>query len=173
MSCWAISISILHCRAAMASIISHWSTEDLSYWTFVTWSMSLLSSGLKSSWRRHSSSSNRAKERAHILEGLLIAIDHLDKSSHWFCFRKCRRCETGWWENVSTQRNSGKAILDMRLQKPTGLERDKLREEYREVMELIHRLEEILASEEKQKIFWSMNFFGRQKEAYGDERKNQ
>ncbi|MFN8281342.1 MAG: DNA gyrase subunit A [Saprospiraceae bacterium] len=115
----------------------------------------------------------QAKERAHILEGLLIAIDHLDEVIALIrASASVEDARDGLMKTFQLSEIQAKAILDMRLQKLTGLERDKLREEYREVMELIHRLEEILASEEKQKDIL-VNELLEDKEAYGDERRTE
>lgn len=91
----------------------------------------------------------KAEERAHILEGLLIALDHLDevialiRSSATPDIAREGLCTTFKLSEVQAR-----AILDMRLQRLTGLERDKIREEFDELMKLIARLKEILGSEE-------------------------
>ncbi len=88
----------------------------------------------------------KAEERAHILQGLIIAIDNLDE-----VIALIRGSQTpedarnGLMEKFELSEIQARAILDMRLQKLTGLERDKLRAEYDELMELIGRLKEILA----------------------------
>lgn len=94
----------------------------------------------------------KALERAHILEGLRIALDHIDaviatiRSSRTTDEAKERLMAQFGLSSVQSQ-----AILDMRLQRLTGLERAKLEEEYKEVMALIDWLRSILASEEKLK----------------------
>ncbi len=91
-----------------------------------------------------------ARKRAHILEGLLIALDHLDEVIA--LIRKSQTPEEareGLMGNFGLTEIQAKAILDMRLQRLTGLERDKIRQEYAELMELIKDLEDILASEER------------------------
>jgi DNA gyrase subunit A len=94
----------------------------------------------------------KALERAHILEGLRIALDHIDaviatiRSSRTTEEAKERLMAQFGLSSVQSQ-----AILDMRLQRLTGLERAKLEEEYQEVMALIDWLRAILASEEKLK----------------------
>jgi len=90
---------------------------------------------------------NKAKERAHILEGLKIALDHIDeiirliRSSKTPPEAKARLMESFRFSEVQAQ-----AILDMRLQRLTNLEREKILEEYRQTLLLITQLEEILAS---------------------------
>ena len=90
----------------------------------------------------------KAQERAHILEGLKIALDNLDevvsliRSSNNPPEAKMGLMETFELSDVQAQ-----AILDMRLQRLTGLEREKINEEYNELIKEIARLEEILANE--------------------------
>ncbi|PSR52802.1 DNA gyrase subunit A [Adhaeribacter arboris] len=90
-----------------------------------------------------------ARKRAHILEGLLIALDHLDEVIN--LIRSSRDpdvARVGLMERFQLSEIQARAILDMRLQRLTGLERDRLTKEYEEIKQLITRLEEILASEE-------------------------
>lgn len=90
----------------------------------------------------------KAEERAHILRGLLIALDHLDE-----VITLIRNSQTpeiareGLCSNFGLDDIQARAILDMRLQRLTGLERDKIKAEYEELMKEIARLKEILASE--------------------------
>ncbi|MDI6797599.1 MAG: DNA gyrase subunit A, partial [Desulfatibacillaceae bacterium] len=90
----------------------------------------------------------KAKERAHILEGLKIALDNLDE-----VVALIRRSATpalaseGLQERFNLTKIQAQAILDMRLQRLTGLERDKILEEYRQIIMDIARYEEILANE--------------------------
>src|SRR5216684_7115371 len=90
----------------------------------------------------------KAEERAHILEGLVKALDHLDavialiRGSRTPPEAKSGLIERWQFSDVQAQ-----AILDMRLQRLTGLERDKIVAEYQDVQALIHRLREILGSE--------------------------
>ena len=90
----------------------------------------------------------KAEERAHILRGLLIALDHLDQ-----VISLIRNSQTpeiareGLCSNFGLDDIQARAILDMRLQRLTGLERDKIKAEYEELMKEIARLKEILASE--------------------------
>src|SRR6187431_677500 len=89
-----------------------------------------------------------AERRAHILEGYLIALDHLDQVIS--LIRNSSNPEiarVGLMSNFAMSEIQAKAILDMRLQRLTGLERDKIQEEYKEVKALIDRLNEILANE--------------------------
>jgi len=91
----------------------------------------------------------KAEERAHILEGILKALDHLDevittiRASHTPQDARVRLMDSFALSEVQAQ-----AILDMRLQKLTGLERDKVVEEYKELMSLIERLRALLASDQ-------------------------
>lgn len=91
---------------------------------------------------------SEAEKRAHILEGYLIALDHLDEVIA--LIRNSRDPEIAK-QGLMTQFNlseiQSKAILEMRLQRLTGLEREKIQNEYEEVKALIARLNEILASE--------------------------
>ncbi|MFH1112957.1 MAG: DNA gyrase subunit A [Pseudomonadota bacterium] len=92
----------------------------------------------------------KAKEREHILEGLRIALDNLDE-----VIRIIRQAEDptsareALMENFGLSRIQAQAILDMRLQRLTGLERDKILQELREIQAKIAELDGILASEEK------------------------
>ena len=91
----------------------------------------------------------KAEHRAHILEGLLKALDHIDE-----IITTIRASATPDEARVSLMERfaftevQAKAILDMRLQRLTGLERDKLVEEYREVMAFIERQRAILGSDQ-------------------------
>ena len=89
-----------------------------------------------------------AEKRAHILEGYLIALDHLDEVIA--LIRSSADpdiAKNGLMEKFALSEIQAKAILEMRLQRLTGLERDKIINEYKEVKELIARLNEILGSE--------------------------
>ena len=93
---------------------------------------------------------NKAKERAHILQGLLIALDHIDevisivRSSRTAQVAKERLTERFGLSAVQSQ-----AIVDMRIRALTGLEREKLENEYQELQEKIAYYESILADEKK------------------------
>jgi DNA gyrase subunit A len=90
-----------------------------------------------------------AEKRAHILRGYLIALDHLDevialiRSSSTPEIAKDKLINAGW----GLDEIQAKAILDLRLQRLTGMEREKIKEEYEELMKLIAHLNEILANE--------------------------
>ncbi|HTF22103.1 MAG TPA: DNA gyrase subunit A [Chryseolinea sp.] len=89
-----------------------------------------------------------AERRAHILEGYMIALDHLDEVIA--LIRSSRDPETakdGLMTKFGLSEIQSKAILDMRLQRLTGLERDKIQQEYNEVKALIDRLKYILENE--------------------------
>ena len=89
-----------------------------------------------------------ALRKAHILEGLLIALDHLDEVIA--LIRNSSNpddAKAGLMNTFKLSEIQSKAILDMRLQRLTGLERDKIRAEYAELMKLIAHLKEILADE--------------------------
>ncbi len=115
-----------------------------------------------------------AEKRAHILKGYLIALDHLDevirliRSSSTPDIAKENLINAGW----GLDEIQAKAILELRLQRLTGMERDKIKEEFNELMKLIAHLNEILSNEgmrfdiiktELQEI----------KEKFGDERRTE
>ncbi|MBS1765004.1 MAG: DNA gyrase subunit A [Bacteroidetes bacterium] len=90
-----------------------------------------------------------AEKRAHILEGLLIALDHLDEVIALIrASQTPDEAKAGLMEKFALSEIQSKAILDMRLQRLTGLERDKIKEEYAELMKLIDYLKKVLDSEE-------------------------
>jgi DNA gyrase subunit A len=89
-----------------------------------------------------------AEKRAHILQGLLIALDHLDEVIK--LIRNSRLPEEareGLMSNFALSEIQARAILDLRLQRLTGLERDKIKEEYEELMKTIAYLNRILNEE--------------------------
>lgn len=89
-----------------------------------------------------------ARKRAHILEGLLIALDHLDEVINLIRNSKTPdEAREGLMGNFGLTEIQAKAILDLRLQRLTGLERDKIRDEYNEIMKQIEYLNSILADE--------------------------
>ena len=91
----------------------------------------------------------KAQERAHILEGLLIALDNLDEVIKLIRASKTPEiAREGLMKTFELSELQARAILDMRLQKLTGLESEKIKAEYAELMATIARLEEILGSEE-------------------------
>jgi len=90
----------------------------------------------------------KAEARAHVLEGLLIALDNLDRVIALIRASKTvDLARNGLMSTFSLTRVQAQAILDMQLQKLTGLEREKLQQEYQEVQAAIARYKEILASE--------------------------
>lgn len=92
----------------------------------------------------------KAEARAHILEGLRIALDNLDAVIN--LIRNSRTTDiarTGLMEQFHLTEKQAQAILDMRLQRLTGLEREKIEEEYQELVALIAELKAILADDEK------------------------
>ena len=92
----------------------------------------------------------KAEARAHILEGLRIALDNLDAVIS--LIRSSRTADIareGLMKNFNLSEKQAQAILDMRLQRLTGLEREKIEEEYQELVKLIAELRAILADEEK------------------------
>ncbi len=112
-----------------------------------------------------------AEKRAHILEGYLIALDNLDEVIK--LIRESRDPEiakTGLMERFELSEIQAKAILEMRLQRLTGLERDKILKEYQEIKELIDRLNEILSNEEiRMQII--KDELTEMKDRYGDDRR--
>lgn len=94
----------------------------------------------------------KAKARAHILEGLIIALDNIDEIIRIIRASKdAEEAKNALVEKFSLSELQAKAILEMRLQRLTGLERDKINAEYAELQEQIAYLESILKSEEKLK----------------------
>ena len=98
--------------------------------------------------RRTAYELKKAKERAHILEGYIIALDNLDA-----VIKLIRESATpnialdGLMTSFGMSEIQAKAVLELRLQRLTGMEIDKIREEHAEIMKLIGKLEEILANE--------------------------
>jgi len=92
----------------------------------------------------------KAEARAHILEGLRIALDHIDAIISLIRGSETTDiARTGLMEQFNLTEKQAQAILDMRLQRLTGLEREKIEEEYQGLVQLIAELKEILADEEK------------------------
>ncbi len=114
-----------------------------------------------------------AQKRAHILQGYLIALDNLDAVIK--LIRESRDPEVaknGLMENFELSEIQAKAILDMRLQRLTGLEREKIVSEYEEIMKLIEYLESILNNEElRMQII--KDELQEMKDRYGDERRTE
>lgn len=114
-----------------------------------------------------------AEKRAHILQGYLIALDHLDEVIS--LIRSSADPETarnGLIERFDLSEIQARAILDMRLQRLTGMEREKIINEYNEIMALIEGLKEILASEEKRMDIIKEEL-GEMKTRYADDRRTE
>ena len=93
---------------------------------------------------------NKAEERAHILQGLLVALDHIDEViSIIRGSENVQLAKTRLMERFALSDAQAQAIVDMRLRALTGLERSKLEAEYNQLMELIAELKSILADEKK------------------------
>jgi len=113
-----------------------------------------------------------AEKRAHILEGLLIALDHLDE-----VIQLIRASETpedariGLMEKFGLSDIQARAILDMTLRRLTGLERDKIKDEYAELMKTIEYLKSVLA-DEGLRMSIIKDELTEVKEKYGDERRS-
>lgn len=90
----------------------------------------------------------KAEDRAHILEGLKIALDHIDAVIKLIRgSSNVAEAKEGLMETFALSEKQAQAILDMRLQKLTGLEREKIEEEYEELIKLINHYKEILGNE--------------------------
>jgi DNA gyrase subunit A len=114
----------------------------------------------------------KAEERAHILEGLLIALDHLDAVIALIrASQTPEEAREGLMGNFGLSDLQARAILDMRLQRLTGLERDKIRDEYQELMALIARLKEILGSE-SQRMEIIKGELAMLRDKFGDDRRS-
>ena len=115
----------------------------------------------------------KAEERAHILEGLRIALDHIDEVVA--LIRASKDTETarnGLMTNFKLSEIQASAILDMRLQRLTGLERQKVEDEYQELLKLIAELKAILA--DRARVLGVIRTeIAEIREAYGDERKTE
>ena len=93
---------------------------------------------------------NKAEERAHILKGLLIALDHIDEVIKIIrSSRSTQIAKEGLMDRFALDDIQAQAIVDMRLRALTGLEREKLEAEYQSLMEQIEYLKAILADEKK------------------------
>ena len=114
-----------------------------------------------------------AQKRAHILEGLLIALDNLDA-----VIKLIREAKTpdeareGLMTNFKLSEIQAKAILDMRLRVLTGLERDKIKDEYAELMKLINYLQSVLA-DEGLRFQIIKDELAEMREKYGDKRRTE
>ena len=115
----------------------------------------------------------KAEERAHILEGYIIALDNLDA-----VIKLIRESSTpniaqeGLISNFGMTEIQAKAVLELRLQRLTGMEIDKIREEHAEIMKLIGRLKEILANQDLRFEIIKTELL-EVKAKFGDERKSE
>jgi DNA gyrase subunit A len=116
----------------------------------------------------------KAQERAHILQGYLIALDHLDevialiRSSATPDIAKESLINAGW----GLDEIQAKAILELRLQRLTGMEREKIKNEYDELMKLIAHLNELLGNEQMRFDLIKTELL-EMKAKFGDERKTE
>lgn len=123
--------------------------------------------------RRTEFDKNKAEARAHILEGLRIALDHIDE-----IIRIIRSSESdevaknALIENFELSDRQAQAILDMRLRRLTGLERDKIENEYQDLLILIADLKDILANHDRVLEIISTELDEIQRK-YGDERRTE
>jgi len=114
-----------------------------------------------------------ARKRAHILEGLLIALDHLDEVIALIrASQTPDEAQQGLIERFELSEIQAKAILDMRLQRLTGLEREKIQQQYKEIMEKIEYLERVLADEGLRMQIIQEELLEIKKK-YGDERRTE
>lgn len=115
----------------------------------------------------------QAESKAHILRGLIIAIDHLDQVISLIRGSKTpEEAKLGLMSNFDLDEIQAKAILDLRLQKLTGLEREKLHAEYEDLMKLIEHLKSILANESIRMAIIKEELL-EVKAKYGDERRTE
>ena len=123
--------------------------------------------------RRSTFELEEAEKKAHILEGYIIALDNIDavvkliKSS-----KDAETAKTGLMKKFKLSEVQAKAILDMRLQRLTGLERKKIEDEYRETIKLIEKLKAILKSKQLQMEIIKEELLELKKK-YGDERRTE
>ncbi|NJM80011.1 MAG: DNA gyrase subunit A [Flavobacterium sp.] len=115
----------------------------------------------------------KAEERAHILEGLIIASDNIDEVIALIRSSKDgEEARIKLIERFKLSEIQARAIVEMRLRQLTGLEQDKLRAEYEDIMKLINELKELLASKELRMELIKTEL-AEMKEKYGDERRSQ
>ena len=123
--------------------------------------------------RRTKYNLKKAQDRAHILEGLRIALDHIDE-----IIKLIRESQSdaeameGLQNRFKLSERQAQAILDMRLRRLTGLERGKIESEYQDLLKLIEELKEILNDEEKLLEIIREEII-EIKEKYGDERRTE
>ncbi|MDY0344156.1 MAG: DNA gyrase subunit A [Lentimicrobium sp.] len=114
-----------------------------------------------------------AEKRAHILAGLLIALDHLDEVIALIRATKTpEEARMKLIERFELSEIQARAILDMRLQRLTGLERDKIRNEYEELLKMIEYFNLVINNEDMRMEIIKKELLDI-KESYGDERKTQ
>jgi DNA gyrase subunit A len=123
--------------------------------------------------RRTAFDLKKAEEKAHILEGLIIALDNIDRVIALIKRSKsAEEARTGLMASYKLTQVQSQAILDMKLQRLTSLEQGKIREEHSSILELIRMLKEILGSEQM-----VMDIIRKETdeiaEKYGDDRKTQ
>lgn len=116
---------------------------------------------------------SEAEKRAHVLEGLLIALDHIDEVIALIRAAKTpEEARNGLMEKFNLSEIQARAILDMRLQRLTGLERDKLHDEYNELIKMIEYYRSVLA-DEGLRMEIIKNELLELKQNYGDEARSQ
>lgn len=114
-----------------------------------------------------------ATAKAHILEGLIIALDNIDPVIKLIKEAKsAKEAKQGLIDDYKLSEKQSQAILEMRLQKLTGLEQEKIREDHKSLLKLIKELKEILASETKILEIIKKEL-AELKENYGDQRRTQ
>jgi DNA gyrase subunit A len=115
----------------------------------------------------------KAKKRAHILEGLQIALDHIDRVIALIRQSQTTdEAKTRLIAELDLSQEQAKAILDMRLQRLTGLEREKIDNEHKELMETIRWLQEVLGDKNKILSIIKQEIIDI-KDRYGDDRRTQ
>ncbi len=123
--------------------------------------------------RRSKYELDEAEKRAHILEGYVIALDNIDALIKLIKASKdTETAKLGMMKKFKLSELQAKAILDMRLQRLTGLERKKIEDEYRETIKLIERLKAILKSKQLQMEIIKEELLEIKKK-YGDERRTE
>lgn len=114
-----------------------------------------------------------ATEKAHILEGLIVALDNIDAVIKLIkAAKSAKEARQGLMDDYKLSEKQSQAILDMKLQKLTNMEQDKIREDHKNLLQLIEKLKEILGSEQKILDIIKQEL-AEIKEKYGDERRTQ
>jgi DNA gyrase subunit A len=123
--------------------------------------------------RRSKYELDEAEKRAHILEGYTVALDNIDAVIKLIkASRDAEKAKTGLMRKFKLSEIQAKAILDMRLQRLTGLERKKVEEEYRETIKLIEKLKAILKNKQLQMEIIKGELLEIKKK-YGDDRRTE